>query len=270
MGVGRRLRQAREARGLSMSQVAASTKIPVRQLAALEAEEYDALPGGIFVRGHIRAAAKVVGLDPAELTEHYQEEMTPSPLVASAAGLELVEDPGPRLRMAAEPQQTRPKGHLVAAIVILLSIVLALAWFGRERDVPPSSRHDGAAGSGSPVLASADGAIGEPQAVGTIGTTPRGPDTDGVRLQFTAQRGCWLALTVDGHQVTYRLLQQGETVTTRVRQRAAARTGDAGALLLSVRGGPAKPLGAPGAVRNVEFTRDDFGRLLGPSSSRRN
>jgi hypothetical protein len=175
--------------------------------------------------------------------------------------------------MAPEPQQARPNGHLVAAIVILLSIVLALAWFGRERDVPPSSRHDGAAGGAGPQPASASdrsARIGEPDAVGTIGTTPRGQDTEGVRLQFTAQRNCWLSLTVDGHQVAYRMLQPGEMVTARVQQRAAARTGDAGALLLSIRGGPAKPLGEPGAVRNVEFTRDDFGRLLGPSSSRWN
>src|SRR5688500_13656734 len=128
MGVGRRLRQARETRGLSMAEVAASTKIPVRQLAALEAEEYEALPGGIFVRGHIRAAATAVGLDPVDLTEHYQEETRPSPVAPS----EIVEDPGPRLRMAAEPDDRKPKGHLVAALVILLSIVLALAWFGRE------------------------------------------------------------------------------------------------------------------------------------------
>jgi cytoskeleton protein RodZ len=263
MGVGRRLRQAREARGLSMAQVAASTKIPVRQLAALEAEEYDALPGGIFVRGHIRAAAKAVGLDPADLTEHYQEETRPSPVAATP---ELVEDPGPRLRMAAEPDapKPKPKGHLVAALVILLSIVLALAWFGRERDAPPSSRNDGGMGPSSPMLASASRAsIGEPQAIGTIGTMPRGQDPEGVPLQFTALRVCWLALTVDGQRIAYRMLQEGETVTAHMQQRAAVRAGDAGALLLSVGHGAAKPLGAPGAVRKIEFTPADYVRLLG-------
>jgi cytoskeleton protein RodZ len=261
MGVGRRLRQARETRGLSMAQVAASTKIPVRQLAALEAEEYDALPGGIFVRGHIRAAAKAVGLDPADLTEHYQEETRPSPVAATP---ELVEDHGPRLRMAAEPVEPKPKGHLVAALVILLSIVLALAWFGRERDAPPSSRNDGAMGPASPVLASASRAsVGEPVSVGTIGTMPQGQDPEGVPLHFRAQRACWLALTVDGHRIAYRMLQEGETVTAHMQQRAAVRTGDAGAVLVSVGHRAAKPLGAPGAVRNVEFTPADYARLLG-------
>jgi transcriptional regulator with XRE-family HTH domain len=267
MGVGRRLRQAREARGLSMAQVAASTKIPLRQLAALEAEEYDTLPGGIFARGHIRAAAKAVGLDPADLTEHYHEETGPSSGVSNAPAPEVAEDHGPRLRMAAEPDESRPKGQLVAALVILLSIVLALAWFGRERDVPPSSRNDGGGGPLMAALAATSDApprIGEPQAVGTIGTMPRGlvPD-DGVPLHLRAQRVCWLALTVDGHRLAYRMLQEGETVTARMHQRAAVRTGDAGALLLSVGQGPARPLGASGAVRSIEFTPDDYGRLLG-------
>jgi cytoskeleton protein RodZ len=260
MGVGRRLRQARETRGLSMAEVAASTKIPVRQLAALEAEEYEALPGGIFVRGHIRAAATAVGLDPVDLTEHYQEETRPSPEAPS----ELVEDRGPRLRMAAEPDERKPKGHLVAALVILLSIVLALAWFGRERDAPPSSRNDGAIRPASPVLASASRAsVGEPVSVGTIGTMPQGQDPEGVPLHFRAQRACWLALTVDGRRIAYRMLQEGETVTAHMQQRAAVRTGDAGAVLVSVGHRAAKPLGAPGAVRNVEFTPADYARLLG-------
>jgi cytoskeleton protein RodZ len=254
------LRQARETRGLSMAQVAASTKIPVRQLAALEAEEYDALPGGIFVRGHIRAAAKAVGLDPADLTEHYQEETRPSPVAATPV---LVEDPGPRLRMAAEPDERKPKGHLVAAVVILLSIVLALAWFGRERDARPSSRNDGAMKPAGRVLASASRApVGGPVSVGTIGTLPQGQDPEGVPLHFRAQRACWLALTVDGRRISYRMLQEGETVTAHMQQRVAVRTGDAGALLVSVGQGRPKSLGAPGAVGNFEFTPGDYARLL--------
>jgi hypothetical protein len=59
------------------------------------------------------------------------------------------------------------------------------------------------------------------------------------------------------------MLQEGETVTAHMQQRAAVRAGDAGALLLSVGHGAAKPLGAPGAVRKIEFTPADYVRLLG-------
>src|SRR5215218_8981942 len=141
MGVGRRLRLAREGRGLSVAEVAARTKIPMRQLTCIEGEEYDQVPGGIFVRGHIRAMARVVGLDPLDATEHFEEETRPRPPVMPTQQEE--ENRGPRMRMAAEPAEPRSNGHLVAAaVIIVLSIVLAIAWFGRTRDVPPSSRHD--------------------------------------------------------------------------------------------------------------------------------
>jgi hypothetical protein len=44
-----------------------------------------------------------------------------------------------------------------------------------------------------------------------------------------------------------------------MRQRAAVRTGDAGALLVSVGSRPARPMGAAGAVRSVELTPEDDG-----------
>src|SRR5215208_5493183 len=228
MGVGRRLRQAREVRGLSIAEVAARTKIPLRQISALEAEDYDQIPGGIFVRGHIRAAAKVVGLDPSELTAHFEEETAPPPLVPSSAPMESAEDHRPRLRMAAEPPDSRPNGHLIAALLILLSIVLAIAWFRRERDQAPSSRNGAAAGTamGASIPGFGPADSGEPRQVGTVGTTSgHGAGAGGVRLSFEAQRVCWLALTVDGQRVAYRMLQQGETVTAHMHQRAAVRTG---------------------------------------------
>ena len=260
MGVGRRLRQAREGRGLSVAEVAARTKIPMRQLTCIEGEDYDQVPGGIFVRGHIRAMARVVGLDPLDATEHFEEETRPRPPVMATQQEE--ENRGPRLRMAAEPTEPRPNGHLIAAaVIIVVSIVLAIAWFGRARDVPPSSRHDAA--PGQPRMAAAApvpvGSTGSDDArpVGTSGVSA----TDGLPLSLRAQRVCWLSLTVDGQRVAYRMLQEGDLVSVRVHQRASVRTGDAGALLLSVGGRPAKPLGAPGAVRTVEFTPEDVERF---------
>src|SRR3954469_21170224 len=151
MGVGRRLRQAREARGLSVAEVAARTKVPVRQLTCIEGEDYDKVPGGIFVRGHIRAMARVVGLDPRDVTEHFEEETSPPPPVIIQPE---DESRGPRLRMAVEGAEPRPNGPLIAAaLIIVLPIVLAIAWFGRARDQPPSSRHD--AVPGPPQMAAA-------------------------------------------------------------------------------------------------------------------
>src|SRR5262245_1398092 len=57
------LRDARERRGLTLQQISSETKIPWRHLDALEHGRLNAVPGGTYRRGEIRAYAEVVGLD---------------------------------------------------------------------------------------------------------------------------------------------------------------------------------------------------------------
>jgi cytoskeletal protein RodZ len=61
---GARLRVAREARGVSLRQIADVTKLPVRILEALERGKVSRLPGGIYRRSIVRSYAREIGLDP--------------------------------------------------------------------------------------------------------------------------------------------------------------------------------------------------------------
>ena len=60
---GERLKREREMRGVSLEEIAESTKIGKRHLQALETEDFDQLPGGIFNKGFVRAYSKYLGLD---------------------------------------------------------------------------------------------------------------------------------------------------------------------------------------------------------------
>jgi cytoskeletal protein RodZ len=60
---GARLRQAREAAGVSLAEIADSTKLSLRNLSALECDRIEQLPGGIYRRAIVRAYAAHVGLD---------------------------------------------------------------------------------------------------------------------------------------------------------------------------------------------------------------
>ncbi len=68
--VGAELRSAREALGLTVSEVAHQLKLAPRQVEALEAGRFDALPGGTFVRGMLRNYARLVKVAPEPLLEH--------------------------------------------------------------------------------------------------------------------------------------------------------------------------------------------------------
>jgi cytoskeleton protein RodZ len=70
-GIGARLRTARERRGLSLLQAAEKLHVDSHVLEALEAERFATLDAPVFVRGHIRRYAELVGESPAELGELY-------------------------------------------------------------------------------------------------------------------------------------------------------------------------------------------------------
>ena len=71
--LGQALREEREARNISIEEIASSTKIVARYLEALEADHLDQMPGGFFVRGIIRSYAKAIGLDPETVLTRYKD-----------------------------------------------------------------------------------------------------------------------------------------------------------------------------------------------------
>jgi hypothetical protein len=85
---GSRFKQEREARHLSLGDVARVTKIPERSLERLEGGRFDELPAEVFVRGFVRSYARAVGLDPDEMARRYGEivQTDAPPIEVSLAG----------------------------------------------------------------------------------------------------------------------------------------------------------------------------------------
>lgn len=69
--IGSRLRHAREQRGLTLHDVAETTKISTRALMAIERNDFASLPGGLFRRAYVRTFAAAVGLNPAAIAADY-------------------------------------------------------------------------------------------------------------------------------------------------------------------------------------------------------
>src|SRR4051812_4300255 len=75
----------RRNRGISLEQIADSTKISVRSLEAIERGEFKKLPGGIYNTSYIRQYARAIDYDESALLAVYHREMTPveAPMVSS-------------------------------------------------------------------------------------------------------------------------------------------------------------------------------------------
>jgi cytoskeletal protein RodZ len=70
-GFGEHLRREREMRGISLDEICSATRIGTRFLQAMENEQWDQLPGGVFNRGFVRAVAHHLGLDEGSLLGEY-------------------------------------------------------------------------------------------------------------------------------------------------------------------------------------------------------
>lgn len=71
--LGSFLRGERERRGVTIEQVASATKIAIKYLHALEADEFSELPAKPFVRGFVQSYARFVGLDPKDTLRKFEK-----------------------------------------------------------------------------------------------------------------------------------------------------------------------------------------------------
>jgi cytoskeleton protein RodZ len=85
---GERMKREREMRGITLEEIANSTKIGTRSLKALEDEDFDQLPGGIFNKGFVRAYAKYLGIDEEQAVADFmaalEESLKPPTIVIEA------------------------------------------------------------------------------------------------------------------------------------------------------------------------------------------
>src|SRR3979490_2688837 len=78
---GDHLRREREMRGVSLDEISAATRIATRFLQAIENEQWNQLPGGVFNRGFVRAVAHYLGLDEEDIVAEYAAAVGDRPTV---------------------------------------------------------------------------------------------------------------------------------------------------------------------------------------------
>ena len=123
--VGQRLRAAREAKGLSIEDVASSTRIPTRHLQTLEDSAWERLPAATYSVGFAKNYATAVGLDRTEIAEQLRAEMgSELPAHYSTVTTEPVEP--------IEGNRAMPKGIVIGAVVALLVVISLFTWLSNR------------------------------------------------------------------------------------------------------------------------------------------
>ncbi|HEY5961593.1 MAG TPA: helix-turn-helix domain-containing protein, partial [Polyangiaceae bacterium] len=113
--VGQHLRQQREAKAMSIEEVARATRVPMSSVERLESDQFDELPGEVFVRGFMRSYARAVGLDPDDVLARY----TASRRVAWVTPLPI--------SSPTRPARSKRYGVAIAFVLLLILFTLALS-----------------------------------------------------------------------------------------------------------------------------------------------
>lgn len=214
MGCGERLRQARETAGLTHEDVSARLRMPVRVIAALEAEDRSSLDAPVFVRGQLRSYARLLGLDiEAELVEARVAAVTPPELVSHTHV--------PRVRWVAE-QLARRAIYIAVTAVIAVPVWMAtsphLVNNGlalHSLDPPISGATTAMTGGGAPAPAP------RTPLVASFTTMPRNTTAPAAALSLTFNADSWVQIIgADG-----RSLEQGEVAAGESRRYAVGEVG---------------------------------------------
>jgi cytoskeletal protein RodZ len=179
--LGNNLREARQRRRIDLVIAEQDTKIRSKYLAALETEEFDVLPGPVFVRGFLRTYSRYLGLDPQLFIDEYN---------ARFGRFEEVEDhhANPALGRPGLAQERARRGRrTMRAVVVVTLVALALiAWIGL-RDEPaaapaPRPEHHAQPVTPQPAATSDPGALGTAaRAAAGTRTTTAAPRTGSTR-----------------------------------------------------------------------------------------
>lgn len=178
--IGAILRQARTRREIELAEVEATTRIRLKYLRAIEAEDWDALPEGVYARGFIRTYASFLGLDGERLAEEYRREVEGG--AAPRSTPDAPATPGPRSRPLRGTRWPRgATGVAVAGVLAVAVLALVALPLGGGGSGTPSSPPEP-----SPAPAPASAPRSQPKQVPA-----------GVSMRLSATAEVWVCL-LDG------------------------------------------------------------------------
>ena len=223
--VGEQLRVAREAKGLSLDDLAAQTRIPLRHLASIETGDWENLPAPTYTIGFAKSYAGAVGLDRTEIGNQLREEMGGQRFASTSN--DVFE--------AADPARTMPKGLVIGAIVAVIVLIVLMSWLNRrslDQTEPPAAAETNAAAPAATPPATAP--------------SPTPANAQGP-VVLTAIAPIWLQVSEKGGASLFSgTLQPGQTYAVPATATAPVlKTGKPEALRINVGNTVAGPVGPP-------------------------
>ena len=186
--VGARLKAARTKKKMSLEDIAAQTRIPLRHLESVEQSAWDRLPAPTYTIGFAKAYAGAVGMDRAEVSEQLREEL--GGLRYTVTSTDTFEP--------ADPARSMPKWLVIGAVAAVILLVLLMSWLNERSLDDPAE----------PAANVAASAPAQPAAPPPAQPTAQGP------VVLTATEQAWLQIYEKGGATYFSgMLNAGQNFT---------------------------------------------------------
>lgn len=287
---GDRLRREREMRGITLDEIAESTKISRRHLESLEKEDFDSLPGGIFNKGFVRAYARFLGIDEEQAVADYAANSHEAPPPEDKFPLEIHEEPAGKHKR--RPQ--RSGLPWIGAVAALIAVVVGYMYWARRNQPPELASSVSASGpatpgnrSSAPADRSSTAEAKQPQAAPIQQSVPDQPGAPAAPRKaaaatpvvannpsapvaevkpkpqppehtffiiIKAKEDAWISVVADGRRVAHGTLRADKQRFVRAGKQIIVTTGNAGGLEVSYNGKPLGVIGNESEARTLTFT----------------
>jgi cytoskeleton protein RodZ len=268
--VGETLRRERLRKELSLEQISRETKISARLLDAIEKDQYDRLPGGVFAKSFARQYARFLGLDEEELAAEVERAVNPN---ADLPSFIAPTEPAFKVPRVAEFDGGSRSASsflpgLAGVVTVMLICSAVYAWWLRTRrpttaaPAPASTQT-----TSSPTVPKAPDTTPMTQVAANIPETA--PKTDApksmpvpppeagaaaLHVSLSVDSEVWVHVWADNKSILEGVLEPGAEKIIDGSQAIRIRTGNAGDLHVNVNGKTAGDIGPKGQIRIVEIT----------------
>lgn len=255
---GERLKRERELREVTLEEITSATRISGRFLQALENEDWEKLPGGVFNRGFVRSVARYLGLDEEGFLAEYD--------LAHGTKVSPAEE-RPEERIPSPPRWL-PAAVVLSALVLLAGLVVGgiHAWrYFEARRAVKQSQGSGSLPSPQPAPRVLPAAVVPSDPGSRTGSSDKhvAPSLD---LLVSASAATHLRVQSDGNLVFDNDLHPGENRHFSARDGFVVTAADSGAVLLELNGQTMPPLGLPGSSGTMKIGRQDLRQTPGGNS----
>jgi cytoskeleton protein RodZ len=244
---GQRLKRERELREVAPNEIVVATRISLRFLDALENEDWDKLPGGVFNRGFVRSIARYLGLNEENLLAEYD----------LARGSHAAEAPPTEENRIPSPPKWIAAALVLGALLVIAGLVAAGAYGWRRYSAHRRARQSSA------VTAQAVPGV-RPASLVSVG--PSAASLAALDLSVSTSAATRVRILADGKPALDAEMRAGETRHFSAATAFEVTAADSSAVLLELNGQAMPPIGSSGASGTIVLSLKDLRPANGGNS----